>query len=204
MSIDYQKLNNKTYDSSAKLMAEYFAGIGARTEDIERALVLAGSPKKARVIEIGCGDGRDAAEIVQRVTFYKGFDPSMGMLEIAKQKLPDELFVQATANTFSYPQGNVDVVYAFASILHVPRGRLGDVFEKVRNALRPEGIFYISTKESVYYKKEVKKDRFGERLFYYYNVGILEEIAGKAFEKVYEDHQLIGHTGWLTLALKAK
>ena len=49
-----------------------------------------------------------------------------------------------------------------------------------------------------------EKDRFGERLFYFYTAEILQAIAGPGFETAYEDHQLIGHTRWLTLALKRK
>jgi hypothetical protein len=54
----------QTYNESAEELAEQFKGIGARTQDIERGLSLTGSGRNARVVEIGCGDGRDAEEIV--------------------------------------------------------------------------------------------------------------------------------------------
>lgn len=72
MSDANQRITISTYDKSAKELAEYFKGHGTRVEDIELALKLAGSPKNAKVVEVGCGDGRDAAEIVMRVGSYIG------------------------------------------------------------------------------------------------------------------------------------
>ena len=87
----------ETYDQSAEQLAEYFKGIGPRVDDIECALNLAGNPHSARVIEVGCGDGRDAEEIVKRVKFYEGIDPSEGLLALAKRKVPDTTFIKADA-----------------------------------------------------------------------------------------------------------
>jgi len=62
--------------------------MGARIEDIERAIQLSGANDEASVVEIGCGDGGDAAEIIPRVPSYLGVDPSVGLLEIARKRLP--------------------------------------------------------------------------------------------------------------------
>ena len=65
--MDWQAKNNEVYNKSAAKIAEYFDGYGARLEDIERTLVFANKGTGARVIELGCGNGRDAVEIVKRV-----------------------------------------------------------------------------------------------------------------------------------------
>jgi SAM-dependent methyltransferase len=192
-----------TYNKSAKELAEKFRGIGARTDDIELALDLAGVGKDARVVEIGCGDGRDAEEIVQRVAWYEGVDPSDGLLDIAKSRLPETLFITATATSYDYPD-NLDVVYAFASLLHVDREDLKSVFSIVALALNEGGIFYISLKERSEYTEELQEDQFGTRTFYYYNPAVIKEIAGESFESVHEGHQTIGSTDWFTIALKKK
>ena len=86
--MDWKIKNIQTYDSSAIALAEYFKGIGPRINDIELGLNLARASKKARVVEIGCGDGRDAIEIVKRSGWYEGFDPSEGLLDIARNTYP--------------------------------------------------------------------------------------------------------------------
>ena len=130
----------ETYDESAEALAGYFKGIGPRVYDIELALKLANMITSARAVEIGCGDGRDATEIIKRVEWYEGFDPSEGLLKIARQKLPQASFVRADALIYNYPS-NLDVIYAFASLLHVNKGDLKTVFEKAAKALRKGGIF---------------------------------------------------------------
>lgn len=74
--MNYTKTTIATYDNSAEELAEYFRSIGPRIQDLEKGLSLAGANKgTARVVEIGCGDGRDAREIIKRVDWYEGFDP---------------------------------------------------------------------------------------------------------------------------------
>lgn len=199
--MDWNTKTIETYDTSAKALADYFRGIGPRAKDIELALELAGAMQDARVIEIGCGDGRDAAEIVKRTAWYEGFDPSEGLLKIARSKLPQASFVRADALTYAYPN-DLDVIYAFASLLHVNQNDLKIVLEKASKALRKGGIFYISLKERDSYTEEVKKDEYGERMFYYYNVALIKELAGDMFSTIHETHQRMGKTDWFTIALK--
>ncbi len=85
--MDWHSKNIEVYNKSANELAERFSGIGSRVEDIDRALLLADSVVGARVVEIGCGDGRDAVEIVKRAKWYQGFDPSVGLLNIALKKI---------------------------------------------------------------------------------------------------------------------
>lgn len=199
--MNWQHKTIATYDQSAEQLAAYFSGIGSRVNDIERALVLAGNPDQARVIEIGCGDGRDAAEIVKRTQWYEGVDPSEGLLTIARQKVPGASFVKADALSYLYPE-NIDVVYAFASLLHVNQTDMPTVFQKIHQSLRPGGVAFISLKERPEYVEEVKADEYGERMFYYYNPALLTQLAGTGFVSILEDHQRMGHTDWFTIALQ--
>ncbi len=64
--MNWDQQNIKVYNQSAQAMSEYFSGIGSRTEDIERGIALAGNPSEPRIVEIGCGDGRDTIEIARR------------------------------------------------------------------------------------------------------------------------------------------
>lgn len=191
----------RTYDTSASALAVYFAGIGARTDDIDLAIRLSGQGAASRVVEIGCGDGRDAAEIIPRVAWYEGFDPSEGLLNLAQAKLPAARFTKADALTYDYPD-NLDVVFAFASLLHVNRDDFSQASQTVADALRVGGIFFLSLKERASYQEEWQSDRFGDRMFYYYTPQVVEELAGNELATIYEDHQTIGTTSWFTLALQ--
>ena len=198
--MDWNQQTINTYDRSAKELAEYFKGIGARVKDIELGLKLSKAGSSAKVVEIGCGDGRDAQEIVKRVGWYEGFDPSTELLKLARSKVSAASFVLADALTYNYPRG-IDVIYAFASLLHVNKSDLVKVFVKAAHSLKRGGIFYISLKEKPSYVEEAKKDEYGERMFYFYHPTIINDLSHDYFQSLYEDHQTIGHTDWFTIAL---
>jgi predicted TPR repeat methyltransferase len=190
-----------TYNFSARALAEYFRGIGPRVEDINLAFELADNPVDARVLEIGCGDGRDAHEIITRAGWYKGIDVSEGLLALARKKLPHADFEVADAVTFEYPE-KLDIVFAFASLLHLDSNEVTSVLDKVHAALNPGGVFFISLKEKPGYTSEIKEDEYGRRLFFFYNAKIIQSLAGNKFQTVAHSRKTIGNTDWFEIALK--
>jgi SAM-dependent methyltransferase len=192
----------QTYDRSASELASYFTAIGPRTADIERALAICGGDTaKARVVEIGCGNARDAAEIVRRVGWYEGCDPSRGMLELARVAVPGARFRLANALSYPYPK-DIDAVFAFASLLHVDRNDFAAVCMKVQQALRSGGVFYLSLKERPDYEVAIKRDQFGPRTFYFYTPELVIQMAGSGFESVYLGRERMGETKWFSMALQ--
>lgn len=194
-----KQLTIATYDESAAALAEYFAGIGARTEDIDRAFSLV-DQHRPTIVEIGCGDGRDAAEILKRECDYLGFDISQGMVNEARRNIPGAIFRQGDLNTFSIPYGT-DIIFAFASLLHSKKAEVKSILDRAHTSLSRDGVFYISLKMDNYHKF-VKEDEFGIRYFYAYLPGDIKELAGERYETVFEDTQKIGNTDWFTLALQ--
>jgi len=200
---NWQAATTKTYDESATALAEYFKGIGPRTLYIDLAFKLIGYKEHARVVEIGCGDARDAAEITERTDDYIGFDPSRSMIELAKQRLPEASFAVADALSFTYPQ-DIDIVFAFSSLLHIDIHECEQVILKLASQIRSGGLLYVSLKESDHYEERVKQDQFGERMFYYYSVQDILTMSQKFFDPVAEIHETIGHTKWFELGLRRK
>lgn len=199
---DLRQATIDTYNNSAEKFAEYFRGIGSRVEDVERGLTLAGAEDRtARVVELGCGNGRDAVEIVKRVGFFEGVDNSYGMIELARKTVPSGNFRIEDMVEYKFPK-RLDIIFAFASLLHLDRDEVRTVLRKSQDALRPGGIFYISSKLKPEFQTEVQKDQFGERKFFYYNPTLIKRLGGTAFSSAYESRQTIGTTDWFTLALK--
>ncbi len=158
----------KVYDTSAKKLESYFAGIGSRVWDIEKAFDLAGAMSgTADVLELGCGAGRDAREIIPRSKTYLGVDYSKGMIDLARENIPSAKFYNADIVTFDYPLEAYDVVFAFAVILHLDKTEFSVLLSKIASSLKPGGILYISSKQADEYKFEYKHDQFGQRLFYF-------------------------------------
>lgn len=193
----------ETYNQSAAELAEYFKGVGPRTEDINLVFDLISGVDNPRVIEIGCGDGRDALEIVARTNNYLGFDISKSFVDIAKQKVPEGRFVEADAATFEFPP-EIDAIFAFASLLHLDKEEVRDIFSRAGAALKPGGIFFVWLKYRDAYQAELQRDQFGDRLFYYYNDELVQRLAGPDYEVASNQHNTIGSTEWLDMALRKR
>jgi len=190
-----------TYNKHAAEFADYFQGIGSRRNDIEKTFELAGSPKNAKVVEIGCADGRDAKEIVKLTKNYTGFDIAEEFIKLAKANLPGVNFEVADAVTYNY-SNNLDIVFAFASLLHLDKAEVKKVLEKVHAALKPGGVFFISLKRAPKYREFIKESAQGKRRFYFYNPKIIEQLAGLGYKVLFSEESLRDETDWFDIALK--
>lgn len=191
----------QTYASSASKLRDYYLKSGVRKADIKRAFDLLGSSADPKVVEIGCGGGRDATEILKHTPNYVGFDITPEFIEAARKLNPKGEFVVADLSTYDFP-GAIDIVMAFASLLHSGRTELTKVFQKVHAALNPGGIFYISTKKGDEYHKFEKKDKFGTRYFYAYTKTDIEKMSKGKFSVGYYDEQCVNGSDWFTIALR--
>ncbi|NGF47527.1 class I SAM-dependent methyltransferase [Enterobacter hormaechei] len=101
-------------------------------------------PHSARVLDAGCGSGRDAKAFNEMGYQVDAFDASSAMVELAKQHtgLPVQLM------TFSEIDGKAqyDGIWCCASLLHVPSSGLPAVMQRLADALKPGGIWYVSFK----------------------------------------------------------
>lgn len=107
--------------------------------------LLAGIPKTASILDLGCGDGSLLAYL-QKIGFThaQGVDCSAEQVAaacargvIAKQ---GDLF-EALASA----QGHYDVIFAFDVIEHMTKGELATLGGQLRLALRPGGLLVLQT-----------------------------------------------------------
>lgn len=132
------------YDNFAELWSKTHADddFYAEQHDFLKKLLPAGS----KVIEIGCGAGRDALHLVQNGYEYLGTDISKSLLDYTAQKLPDAKFAVSDIYDLSY-DGSFDAFWCSAVIIHIPKKRLAEALGSLYRLLRPGGIGFISTKQ---------------------------------------------------------
>jgi SAM-dependent methyltransferase len=188
-----------TYNRAAQAYAQKFAGIGSRIEDIEKAFQLCGV-RDPRVLELGCGDGRDAVEICKRTTQYLGIDASEELIALARKKLPEVRFEVGDIESYVF-SSPIDILFAFASLLHVPKQSFGRVLNDVYGTLSEGGVAFLSLKAGKYEDSGVVEDEWGKRYFYYY-----DELTVKAMAKKYKivalNHNQRGKTMWMDVLLQ--
>lgn len=112
-------------------------------------LLLPGS----QVLDAGCGSGRDSKAFIEMGYQVEAFDASSEMVALASQHTG--LSVQQMTFADVEAQQQYDGIWCCASLLHVPSQELPSVMQKLANALKPGGVWYVSFK---YGDSEREKD----------------------------------------------
>ena len=190
-----------TYNTTAGLMAEKFTGIGARVNDILQAFSYI-KKSSQKVVEIGCGNGRDAREILKYTSDYIGMDVSSEMIRLAQEYFPEATskFVVADVEDFDFPKW-IDVIFSFASLLHTPKEKLQEVLWKMLLTLNPGWIVFLSLKRSDSYEEITKTDEFWTRTYYYYSPQDILDIGGKEYLWNKIEYQDLRGQKWFTIIL---
>lgn len=121
---------------------------GAYNAHIDRPamLGLAGGVEGQRLIDIGCGAGHYAAELLERGAEVVGIDGSAELLALAKEKVGEraELRLHDLERPLDFaPDASFDVALS-ALVIHHLRDRAGLLAEVFR-VLKPGGRFLVST-----------------------------------------------------------
>lgn len=124
--------------------AATYAGSGAGGQNRFLADFMATLRPGARVLDLGCGGGRDAAAMLDR-----GFDvdavegaPSIARLAAARiGRAVRVMRFDQLAAVSSY-----DAVWASASLIHVPRAALPGILARIFAALKPGGRHFATYK----------------------------------------------------------
>lgn len=106
-------------------------------------------PEKGRVLEIGCGSGRDAAFLVGRGFDVTATDAAAAMLTVAARRHP-ELAGRLHQIAFPFPPNSIlaarsfDAVIAIAAVMHMSDQDLFEGATQIRDLLADDGILVLS------------------------------------------------------------
>ena len=137
------------YDKNAREWHE-------RTKDIDTSSLYEGFLKELPnnlhltkehvplILDAGCGGGRYAKIFLEKGYRVEAFDASSEMAKLATEYCGQEV-CQMTFQEMDY-ENRFDGIWANASLLHVPKSEMRDVFKKFIRALKPGGVWYLSFK----------------------------------------------------------
>jgi SAM-dependent methyltransferase len=129
------------YDTVAEDYAVHFSG-SFTTMPLDRGLLsgfaeLVG--EGAEVADLGCGPGWVTAYLASRGLSVFGLDLSESMLAIARRENPGLRFEQGSMLELDLPDGSLDGVVSWYSIIHTPMDHLPGLFAGFHRVLRPGG-----------------------------------------------------------------
>ena len=160
-----------------------------------------------KVLDIGCGAGRDAVVFVNNGFDYTGIDASEGMLKVAQERVPDGKFKQMDFYHLEFPDNTFDCFWAAASFLHVPKSDARILIKEAKRVIKPEGVGFIAIKKKTD-KDEgiISEDKYGgiARYFSFYDVDEFKQILETCDLDVLEviEHTEDEGTQWLCYFVK--
>ena len=105
-------------------------------------------PTGAKILDLGCGSGRDTKYFLERGYEVDAIDGSAKLCALASEytgiPVKCQLF-QELAEVEKY-----DGIWACSSLLHLSLGKFGEVLYRIEKALKPQGILYMSFKYGVF------------------------------------------------------
>ena len=121
--------------------------LGTKDHDVSQnyAEFLGAMPdrKGLRILDFGCGPGRDLVYFKSMGHEPTGLDGSQSFCEMARAHSDCPVMHQNFLH-LELPENSFDGVFANASLFHIPKQELVAVLVKLRDALVPKGILFSS------------------------------------------------------------
>lgn len=155
------------YNQNATIFASSTANV--EFHQIQDAFLQRLSPG-AHILDLGCGSGRDTKYFLSKGFQMDAADGSEELCKIASEytgiPVKHMLFHEMDVHNM------YDGIWACASILHVAKKDLPDIFARIHRALKDEGIFYTSFKYGTF------EGSRGERYFTDFTEETFREFLG--------------------------
>ncbi len=172
----------KGYDQIAAEFAARWADLR-----LERALTtfLGHLGGQRRVLDLGCGPGRDVAFLADLGCHVTGLDLSAGMLAQARRRLPLAPLVRGDQRRPPFASARFDGVWACASLLNLPKTDFPAALSAVARLLGRRGVLYLALKGGQ--GETWVRDPGGRRFFFaYYQPDEVEGALRRAGFRVLE------------------
>jgi SAM-dependent methyltransferase len=180
MDEDLRNITRRTlnhYESRAEAFWE-----GTRDHDVSQnyAAFLGAIERRetSRLLDFGCGPGRDLAYFHGLGHDAVGLDGCAAFCAMARERTGCEVLHQDFLE-LSLEDASFDGVFANASLFHVPGRELPRVLGELRRALRPRGVLFSSN------PRGDEEGWHGERYGAYFELDRWRELVTKAgFEEI--------------------
>lgn len=153
-----------------------------------------------KILDVGCGSGRDLLWFKTRGFNVMGFERSKGLAALAR-KYADCDVIEGDFEDYDFSKWTFDAVLLSGSLVHTPHARLGAVFMSIVCGLREGGNALVSLKEGN--GSCIDKE---DRTFFFWQDEDLRDIFLKHNFKILDFHRGVSKVNrtdtWLSYVLK--
>lgn len=166
----------KTYDIANRLLS-FGIDKSWRKKAVDTAFELNNSAEIEKIVDVACGTGDMSAFWLKRaneknieIEKIVGVDPSVGMLGVAREKLPNIEFLEGEATKLPFEDNSIDFISITYGIRNVVERE--KAFAEFSRVLKPDGLLIILE----FMKQDEKK--FTSTLTNFYTKKALPFIGG--------------------------
>lgn len=142
---EYIKKTLEYYENNANLYKEFWVNEFSKNYNFDIPdIFLNYIPKKSKILDLGCGVGRDSKYFIEKGYNVTSIDGSKEMCKIA-QELSSLKVYEINFLDINYVN-EFEGIFACASLLHLSNADLLIVLKKISLALKDKGILYASFK----------------------------------------------------------
>ena len=163
-------------------------------------------PKNAKIIDIGCGSGRD----VQYFTDYGfqviGIDASASMIKEAMKNVPEGDFRTMSMQSLDFPEKSFDAAWVLDAISFIDKSDAVKFLSSLHAILEDNGVVFISARQGVG-ETEIEYEKLGNskiKVSFFYE----EEIENLLKENGFEIFNLFTQEGeeftWINIYARKK
>ena len=138
-------ISRKTLDHYERSAARFRDG--TRDHDVSQNIAamlrhLRGTPP-FRILDVGCGPGRDLKTLLELGHMPVGLDGCRAFVDMAHEATGCETLHQDFLD-LALPAASFDAVFANATLFHVPSHDIRRVLTDLRDCLKPGGVLFCS------------------------------------------------------------
>lgn len=166
-----------------------------------RELFLMYFQQNPKILDLGCGAGRDSEFFHKQKCNVVGVDLAEEFITLNKEHFPQIEFKKMNILKLDFKENEFDGIWACASLLHLEKSDITQALKEAYRVLKSEGVFYLSLKKTLKDKpKELSNDK---RFFEYYEENeiskILEEVG---FEIIFQKTELLNKNEWINVLVQ--
>ena len=140
-----------------------------------------------RVLDAGCGPGRDAKYLCSHGLNVTGIDLSEKMVEEARKRVKCARFLVMDIGNLEFDDESFDGIWCCATFLHIPKRDAKKVLEGFHRVLKRGGVLFLSLKEGEGEGWEEKIPGYRKFFVYYKEDEIKGMLEDAGFDRITVD-----------------